>query len=215
MSVFVSREVAQDHLRSACKLGIFVSVVSLLVGIGYGAMAGAIGANVKLPDLVYSLMYLVVPTMSDAALALAECGTRAVLFFLMGLFGILMFNKMSKTGQAFRVGQARQFRFIALLMFLLGFLPTLVGNLLKIVLALKEGGSPVAVMSFNVNGLCTVVGLLAFVYARTLVFGAQYEEAKGHLVADAAPIATYEPAPTTSTDLSPTSVTDVTETIVS
>jgi hypothetical protein len=91
---------------------------------------------------VSKALYGVIPTLSDPLIAEAECATRALLFLLMGLVGILMFRKVAKTGDAFRVGQLRQLKLEALLVFLLGFLPTLVANVVKMVVA-GENAQPI------------------------------------------------------------------------
>lgn len=174
MADYVSREVARERLRKACKGGTFVSVLLLLLGIGYGGIAAIIGLNVKLPfGFLYSALYVIVPTMSDAALALAECATKAVLLVLMGFFGILMFHKVAKTGEAFRVGQLRQLKFVAFLTILLGFLPTLAGNLVKVIYSMQQGGPALAVMSFAIEPMCIVAGLMLFMGCRVLVAGSR------------------------------------------
>lgn len=186
MAENLSIEVLRDHLRRACKPGTIISVIILIIGLVYAAIAGVLATNTKVPDVLYSFMYMVVPTMGDPLLALAECSTRAFIFFLMGVLGIILFVKISKKSDAFTVGHMQLFRFIALLMFLLGFLPCVVGNVTKIVAALRAGSSPMATMSFDVNGMCTIVGLLVFLAARSFVSGAKLADAEKQAAAELA-----------------------------
>ena len=172
MADFVNREVARERLRKACKMGTFVSVLLLLAGLAYGGIAALVYTDTRVPQFVATALYMIVPTLGDTLLATAECATKAVLFFLIGLVGILLFHKVAKTGDAFRLGQMKQLRFIAVLLTLLGFLPSLVGNGIKIATALRSGHSALAVMSFAVDAMCIVAGLLVFFIARMLVAGA-------------------------------------------
>ena len=185
MADYVSREVARERLRKACKGGTIVSVLLLLLGLCYGGIAAIVGLDVKLPfEFMYSFLYVVVPTMSDATLALAECTTKAVLLLLMGFIGILLFHKAAKTGEAFRTGQLRQLKFIAFLMILLGFLPTLVGNILKVALSIQSGGQALAVMSFAVEPMCILAGLFMFAAARVLAAGSYLGSQEEELASD-------------------------------
>jgi hypothetical protein len=184
MADYVSREVARERLHKACKAGIILSVLILLAGLVYAGIAAIIATNTRLPEFVINILYIIVPTLSDTYLALADCATKAVLFLLIGLFGILMFRKMAKKDDAFRTGQMRQLKFIALLLVLLGFLPTLVGNIAKVVMAIQRGGSPMAVMSFDVNGMCVIAGLFMSMAARALVAGSLLGKQQEQLAAD-------------------------------
>lgn len=172
MADYVSREVARERLRKACKTGTIVSLIVLLAGLAYGGIAALIFTNTKLPDLVYSALYVIVPTLSDTMLATVECATRGVLFLLIGLFGLLMFRKVNKTGDAFRAGQMRQLKFVASLTVLLGFLPSVAANIAKIALGMRQGGSPMAMMSFAIDAMCIVAGIFMWSAARMLVAGA-------------------------------------------
>lgn len=172
MSDYVNREVARDRLRKACKAGTIVSVLLMLVGIAYGGIAALIYTKTAVPRFVSEALYFVVPTMGDTVLSIAECGTRAILFLLLGLIGLLMFRKVSKTGEAFRIGQLKQLRFLSFLVILLGFLPTLVANGAKVALAIRSGGSPLAVMSFAFDAMSIIGGLYLYMVARMLVAGA-------------------------------------------
>ena len=194
MADYVSREVARERLRKACKMGSIASVLLILAALASGGIAALVGLGVRLPfEFMYDVLYALVPNMGDAVVATSECATRAVLFFLMGLFGLLMYRKMSKTGDAFRLGQLRQLKFQCLLIILLGFMPTLVGNIAKFIVAILEGTMPFAALYFEVDAMCVLGGLLAFLAARVLVAGAvlgrQEEE-----VATSVPVADV-PAP--------------------
>ena len=184
MADYVSREVARERLRKACKAGVIVSALLLVGGLCYGGVAAIIATNTRLPEFLVNFLYLVIPTLSDTLLALVECTTRAVLFLLIGLLGILMFRKMSKTGDAFRSGQLRQLRFISFLLILLGFLPTVAGNIAKVIAAIQRGGSPMTVMSFSFDAMCIVAGLFVFMAARALVAGSLLGTQEQQLAAD-------------------------------
>lgn len=177
MAENVSWDIARDRLHSACKAGIILSVLFLLLAMLYAGIAALIYMNVKLPDIVWSFLYVIVPTMSNTTLALADCVTKAALFLLMGIIGILMFRKVTKTDEPFRTSQLKQMRFLALLLVLLGFLPTFVGNAVVIIEAMRKGGSPMAVMSFDANGMCIIAGLLMYYAVRMLVAGSVLQSA--------------------------------------
>lgn len=172
MSDYVNREVARDRLRKACKAGTIVSVLLVLVGILYGGIAALVFTKTAVPRIVAEALYFLVPAMGDTTLAVAECGSRAALFFLLGLVGLLMFRKVAKTGDAFRVGQLKQFKFLAFLVILLGFLPTVVANGTKAVIALRSGLSPFAALSFAFDVMSIIGGLYLFMVARMMVAGA-------------------------------------------
>ena len=173
MADYVSREVARERLHKACRGGSAVSAIALIAGLLYGGIAALIALNVKLPfEFMYTALYVIVPTMGDTVLALADCATKAVLLVLTGFMGLLMFRKVGRTDDAFRPRQLKQLRFIAFLSILLGFLPTLVGNAIKVALALQKGGLATATMSFIVEGMCVLTGLLVFMACRVLVAGA-------------------------------------------
>ena len=184
MADYIGREVARERLRKACKAGTVFSVFVLIAGLAYAGMAGLIGMDVRVPDLVYNILVVLVPTIDDMVLATAECGTRALLLILAGIFGLLMFGKISKTSDAFRTGQLKQLRFLSVLVILLGFLPTLVGNGIKIYLAMRAGKAPTAVMSFAIDVLCIFVGLFMFVASRVLVAGSVYESQNQKMASD-------------------------------
>ena len=185
MADYVSREVARDKLRQACKGGTIVAALLLIVGLFYASIAAIVGLNVRLPfEFMYSFLYVVVPTMGDATLALAECATKAVLLVLMGFIGLLLFHKVAKTGEAFRTGQLRQLKFVAFLTILLGFLPSLVGNIVKVALSIRSGGQAMAVMSFAVEPMCIMAGLLLFAAARVLMAGSRLGSQEEELAAD-------------------------------
>lgn len=208
MTDYIGREVALDRLRKACKAGTIASVLLLLTGLFHAGIAALIFTNVKLPDFVWSVLYVVVPTMSNTTLAFAECVTKAILFVLMGIIALLMFGKMSKTGDAFRTGQLKQMRFISILVILLGFLPTLVGNGFMIAEAIRKGGSPMAVMSFAVNGMCVIAGLLMFFVTRVLVAGGVVKD-QGDLPAPAPAPAYDVPATTGAFEAQPSTTSNV------
>lgn len=172
MSDYVNREVARDRLRKACKAGTIVSVLLVLAGILYGGIAALIFTKTAVPRVVAEALSYVVPNMGDMTLAVAECACRAVLFFLLGLVGLLMFRKVAKTGDAFRLGQLKQFKFLAFMVFLLGFLPTLVANGAKIFVSVRSGMAPFAHLSFAIDATCIIGGLFLFVASRVLVAGA-------------------------------------------
>ena len=81
MSDYVNREVARDRLRKACKAGTIVSVLLVLVGILYGGIAALVFTKTAVPRIVAEALYFLVPAMGDTTLAVAECGSRAALFF--------------------------------------------------------------------------------------------------------------------------------------
>lgn len=171
MADYVSREVARERLRKTCKLGRIVSVLMLLAGLVMGGVAAYIGLDVKGPEFVQKAIDFVAPQAQDQLLAIVELGTTAVLFFLIGLIGILMFRKIAKTGDAFRLGQLRQLKFEAFLLMLLGFLPTVAANVTRAVLAFQAGSSPLAGIDLAVDKMCVVAGLFAFIAIRPLVAG--------------------------------------------
>lgn len=172
MADYVSREVARERLRKSCKLGTTCSVILLLCGLAYAAVVALVVTEIPVPRFVSNALYVVIPTLSDPLIAEVECAVRALLFLFMGLVGILMFRKVTKTGDAFRLGQLKQLRFLAILVFLLGFLPTVAANVAKMVVALRSSNSPLAVMSFAVEPMCIIGGLFLYVVARMLVSGA-------------------------------------------
>lgn len=185
MADYVSREVARENLRKACKGGTLLSAIVMVLGLFYGGIAAIVGFNVKLPfEIMYTALNVAVPTMSDATIALADCATKAVLLVLMGFVGILMFRKVSKTGDAFRVGQLKQLKFVAFLSILLGFMPAVVSNILKVVLSVRAGGQPLAVMSFAIEPMCILVGFVMFAAARVLVAGSRYGSQEEELSSD-------------------------------
>lgn len=185
MADYVSREVARERLRKACKGGTILSVLVFLMGLCYAGIAAVVGLNIKLPfEFMYTVLNVVVPTMSDATVALAECATRAVLLVLMGFVGMLLFRKVSKTGDAFRTGQLRQLKFVAFLSILLGFMPSLVSNIIKVIFAFRAGGQPLAVVSLVAEPMCILVGLFMFVAARVLVAGSRLGSQEEELASD-------------------------------
>ena len=183
MADYVSREVARERLRKACKAGTILSVIMLLLGLLYGGVAAIIGLEVAVPGFVTNALYVLVPTMGDRILAAADCGTKGFLIALSGLLGILMFHKISRTGEAFRAGQLKQLKFIAFLLMLLGFLPTVVGNAVKVALAVQSGSAPLAVLSFAVEPMCILAGLFVFMALRAQVAGSHLVREEGELMA--------------------------------
>ena len=175
----VNKEVARERLRRACKAGTIVSAIVLVLGLCYAGVAVLIGMGVNLPfQFMRSVLFLMVPTMDDVVLGTTEAATKALLLVLMGLFGILASRKIAKGSEPFRLGQLRQFKFVALLALLLGFLPTLLADLVKIGTSLQAGQPALAVLSFSVEPLCVLVGIMCFAAARILVAGGVFEQAE-------------------------------------
>lgn len=190
MADFVSREVAREKLRKACKMGKIVSAGFIIVGLVYAAVAAVLALGVRLPTVMANAILWLVPTATETAFSLAECCTKALLFFLIGLIGTLMFGKVTRTGEAFRLGQMRQLRFVALMLVLLGFVPSLAGNAARVALAAQLGRMSLSVIDLSANLSCIAAGLLMFVGARMLVAGARLaSQEKG--------MATVDPAVTT------------------
>ncbi len=182
MADFVNREVSRARLHKACNAGTTVSVLLMLVGCAYGAAAALVATNMAVPGFVATVLHTIVPTLADTALAIADCATRAVIFVLMGLVGVLMFRQVARHDDAFRVEQMRQLRFIALLVILLGFLPSLVGNAAKVALA-TQGGRPVlSELDLAVDGMCILGGLILFMAARMLVAASVLAQQDGGFV---------------------------------
>lgn len=182
MADYVSREVARDNLRKTCRGGKILSAIVFLAGLLYAGIAAVIALDIALPfEFLYTALYVIVPTMADSMLALADCATKAFLLVLMGFLGLLMFGKISRTGEAFRPGQLKQLRFLALLTILLGFLPTLVGNGVKIALSIRQGSMALTTMSFAVEAMCILAGLLLFMACRVLVAGANLDVEQNEL----------------------------------
>ncbi len=171
MSDYISREVARERLRKTCKAGSIVSVLILLLGLFHAALVAIVFLGVQLPEVVANVQDNLV-AMDETYAGLANIGVRAVLFFLVGLVGTLMFGKMSKTGDAFRAGQMRQFKFIAVLLTLLGFLPSLVANGVNVFFAFQEGRDLFENFHLEASKLCILAGIFMFVVARVLVAGA-------------------------------------------
>ena len=168
MADYISREVARERLRKTCKAGTLVSVLILLIGLAYAAVTAIVALSIEIPEIVSTVMHTAVPSMDNRVQALPECASKGALFILMGFVGLLMFRKMAKTGDAFRLGQMRQLRFIALLAILLGFVPTLAINITAVVLAIRSGASPLAAIAFDIDLMCIISGLLMFMAVRVL-----------------------------------------------
>ena len=183
MADYVSREVARERLRKACKSGTIIAVILLLLGFLYAGIAAAVWFNVAIPVFLVDALRMVIPTWDESTMAVAECGTKALLFFLMGLIGILMCRKVTKTGLAFRLAQLKQLKFVSFLMILLGFLPTIVVNVLKTVLAFQAGTPLFTNLSIVTEPMCILSGLLMFMAARILVAGAALSEMEDELYA--------------------------------
>lgn len=171
MADYIGREVARERLRKACKRGKILALLVLLVGLVYAGVAALIAMDVKVPDVVYDVMLVIEPLMNNKVLAVADSGTRGVILVLIAIVGLLMFGKIAKTGDAFRIRQLKQLRMIAILLILLGFLPTLVGNGVNVYLALSEGNALAGNMSFAIDALCIGIGILLFSVARVFVAG--------------------------------------------
>ena len=174
MADYVSREVARERLRKACKLGTIASLVVLLAALAYAGITATVVMALHLPEIVERAMNIIVPgvTEADPNSAAAENGTKAVLLLLIAIIGLLMFRKVSRTGNAFRLGQLRQFKFIAFLIVLLGFLPTVVTNGIAVAMAIRSGVPFLPLIDLTVNRMCLAMGLFMFVALRVLVAGA-------------------------------------------
>lgn len=178
MADYVSREVARDRLRKSCKLGRIVSILLLLAGLLLGGVAAVVGLDVAVPDFVLKGIGYVQPQLTglkpgstDMLVAITETGARALLFFLIGLVGALMFRKIAKTGDAFRLGQLRQLKFEMFLLVLLGFLPSVAANVTRAVIAFQEKTSLLAGIDLSVDVMCVIAGLFAFIAVRPLLAG--------------------------------------------
>lgn len=178
MADYVSREVARDRLRKACKLGKIVSVLLLLAGLAFGGIAAVVGLEVSLPSFVETAIGYIEPRLAgvkpgstDMLAAIAEVGAQALLFFLIGLVGILMFRKIGKTSDAFRMGQLRQLKFEMFLLTLLGFIPTIAANVTRAVIAFQQGTSLLAGIDLHVDVMCVIAGIFAYVAVRPLLAG--------------------------------------------
>ena len=185
MADYVSREVARDRLQRACKAATIVSVLVLLLGLFFAVIAAVLALNVALPfQVMYTAIDMVIDSIDDVVLGTAEAGTKAVLFFLMGLFGILACRKIDKTGEAFGLRQLKRIKFVAFLTVLAGFLPTLVADIAKTVFAFREGTPLFMDLSIDVEPLCILVGLVMFMLMRVLVAGSLYESQSDELLAE-------------------------------
>ena len=171
MADYISREVARERLRKTCKAGSLVSVVSLLIGLIHFAFVALLYLGIQLPEVVVTLRENMI-AIDETLASLVAAGVKGVLFFLVGILGMLMFRKMSKSGDAFRAGQMRQFKTIAVLTTFLGFLPTLVKNGIMVFFAFQAGQPLFDNLHFDVSKLCIFAGILMFVMARVLVAGA-------------------------------------------
>ncbi|MBP3894538.1 MAG: hypothetical protein J6D34_10935 [Atopobiaceae bacterium] len=184
MADYISREVARERLNKACKKGKILMVIVLLLGLLYAGLCALIAMDIKVPDMVYNIMLVIVPLMSDKILAAADCGTRGFIFLLTAIIGLLMFGKIAKTGDAFRSGQLKQLRVISVLTILLGFMPTLVGNGVKAFLAVRSGNPPIANMSLAIDVLCIGIGVLMFAVTRVQVAGGVLKSQEALIASD-------------------------------
>jgi len=186
MADYVSREVARERLRKACKWGSIASFVVLLLAFLYAGITAVVVTGFVLPEIVDKVMNFVVPGLSEADpnSAIAENGTKAVLLLLVAIIGLLMFRKVARTGDAFRMGQLKQFKFIVFLITLLGFLPSLVANGVRVALAIRAGVPFLPLIELTVNRMCLAMGLFMFIALRVLVAGAQLGTQEGTVFGD-------------------------------
>ena len=171
MADYISREVARERLHKACSRGKILAFLVLIVGLVYAGIAAVIAMDVKVPDMVYDAMLVIEPLMANKVLAIADSGTRGFLLVLIAIICLLMFGKIAKSGDAFRTRQLKQLRLIAILVTLLGFLPTLVGNGVNIYFALSQGKALTGNISLSIDALCIGIGILLFTIARVFVAG--------------------------------------------
>ena len=185
MADYVSREVAHEQLRSACKAGKIVSILVLLLGLCFGGIAAVIALGLQLPlQMMYNVIDMVIDSTSDVVLGTAEAATKAVLLFLMGLFGILACGKIGKTGEPFQPRALKRIKFVVFLTMLMGFLPTLVADIAKIIFCARAGMPLFEVLTYDVEPLCTLVGFIMFMLVRVLAAGATYEYQSDEFVAE-------------------------------
>lgn len=172
MADYVSREVARERLHGACKAGRIFAVLVLLLAIGYGAVVAIVITNVEVPKVVLDVLYKIAPTLNDQRLAVGDFAAKSFLLLLISIISIVMFSKVSRSGDAFRMGQLKQLKFVAFLLMLLGIVPSLAGNGVKVYDAVQAGQAPLSVIAVNPDAMCIVGGLLMFLAARMLVAGA-------------------------------------------
>ena len=178
MGDYISRDVARDKLYTTCKSGRIIAVLLLLLALIYGAIVGITVAGVELPKVAQDLLYMAAPTLADERLAIGVFAAKAVILLLASIILILMFSKISRTEDAFRYGQMRQLRFVGFMLMLLGIVPTLAGNGVKIYDAIMAGEQPLAAIVIQPDTMCFLAGLIMFMAARALAAGANlgYEE---------------------------------------
>lgn len=183
MADYVSREVARERLRKACKLGTIASLIVLLAALVYAGITAIVVTGYALPDIVQKVIDFIAPRLSevDANTSIAENGTKAALLLLIAIIGLLMFRKVSRTGDAFRARQLKQFKFIAFLIVLLSFLPSLVANGIRVALAIQAGSPFLSVIDIVVNRMALAMGLFMFVALRMLVAGAMLGSQGGYV----------------------------------
>lgn len=172
MADYVSREVARERLHDACKAGRIFAVLLLLLGLVYGGIVAVLIMNVELPKIVFDILYKAAPTLNDQRLAIGDFAAKAILLVLISIISLVMFGKISKSGDAFRVGQLKQLKFIAFLFLLLGIIPSIAGNGVKVYDATQTGVAPLSVISITPDMMCIVAGLMMFLAVRVLVAGA-------------------------------------------
>lgn len=174
MADYVSREVARERLRAACKGASAIAAIVLLAGLVYGGIAAIFGLGVALPfEFLYTIINAIVPESSDTTVAVSESATRAFILVLMGLLGLLMVRKVRRTGEAFRAGQLKQLKFIAFLSILLGFVPSVASNIVRFVLALRAGQVlSLSALSLAFDPMCMITGILVYTICRVMVAGA-------------------------------------------
>lgn len=184
MADYIGREVARERLQGACKAGRIFAILTLLLALGYGAVVAIVITNVEVPTIVLDVLYKVAPTLNDQRLAIGDFAAKGVILLLASIISIVMFSKVSRSGDAFRVGQLKQLKFVAFLLILLGIVPSLAGNGVKVYDAIQAGVAPLSVISVNPDAMCFVAGLLMFLAARVLVAGAKLGSEEALLYAE-------------------------------
>ena len=172
MADYVGREVARERLHGACKAGRIFAVLLLFLAIGYGAVVAIVITNIAVPKVVLDVLYRFAPTLNDQRLAIGDFSAKSLILLLASIISIVMFTKVSRSGDAFRVGQLKQLKFVAFLLMLLGIVPSLAGNGVKVYDAIQAGQQPLSVIWISPDTMCIIAGLLMFLAARMLVAGA-------------------------------------------
>jgi hypothetical protein len=159
-------------LHGTCKAGRIFAVLLLLLGLVYGGIVAILITNFEVPKIVFDILYKVAPTLNDQRLAIGDFAAKAILLLLIAIISLVMFGKISKSGDAFRVGQLKQLKFIAFLFLLLGIIPTIAGNGVKVYDAIQAKVAPLSVISITPDAMCLIAGLMMFLAVRVLVAGA-------------------------------------------